>query len=358
MTIILIVFASMCLIEARFAKADQLYDDCMNIENTIAVQGIFVLLVFFRHFVQYVSLRGPYDAFARTLNSSMGQLLVTPFLFYSGFGIMESISAKGLKYTYALPKKILRILLHFDLAILLYLILQLYCGKTFPIKKVLLSLIGWESIGNSNWYIFVILSLYFLTFVSFGIFNKSRFLSLILITVFSVVLIHIFFLYKPAYWYNTLLCFPLGMWFSFLRRPVISQINKFPMELRKPQYLYLLSLIIVFILFCFANNKLPYDDRYSIMRSCFFVLFIVLLSMKIRINNAFVQYLGRHVFSIYILQRLPMILLDSRGTLSYRPYMSFVLSFMTTLFIAAVFDYFVSVMDGYIIGGKKATTKT
>ena len=53
-------------------------------------------------------------------------------------------------------------------------ILNLILGKHFTLSNFLLSLIGWDSIGNSSWYIFAIFSFYIIFIISFSIMkNKS-----------------------------------------------------------------------------------------------------------------------------------------------------------------------------------------
>lgn len=49
------------------------------------------------------------------------------------------------------------------MALALYLGLHLCFGAQPSLKTILLSMVCWESIGNSNWYIFAILCLYLLT---------------------------------------------------------------------------------------------------------------------------------------------------------------------------------------------------
>lgn len=87
------------------ADRGTLYSDYLAKENTTAVSGVFVILVFLRHFYGNTTVNGAFDGFAGQLNTRMGQLLVTAFLFYSGFGVMNAIAAKGSAYTAKLPLK-------------------------------------------------------------------------------------------------------------------------------------------------------------------------------------------------------------------------------------------------------------
>ena len=56
--------------------------------------------------------------------------MVAPFLFWSGFGVMESIRRKGEAYVRALPvNRGLRTLIHFDCALLLFLLVRFIIRK-------------------------------------------------------------------------------------------------------------------------------------------------------------------------------------------------------------------------------------
>lgn len=53
----------------------------LNKEQTTCINGIFVLFVFLSHFGQYETM--PWN----NLLLAIGQLMVAPFLFYSGYGM-------------------------------------------------------------------------------------------------------------------------------------------------------------------------------------------------------------------------------------------------------------------------------
>lgn len=74
-----------------------------------AVKGIFIIVVFMRHVVPYVKKAGydmqsMFDMFYKLIDWQVGQLLVVMFLFYSGYGVMASISKKGDKYITSFPR--------------------------------------------------------------------------------------------------------------------------------------------------------------------------------------------------------------------------------------------------------------
>lgn len=51
----------------------------------------------------------------------------------------------------------------------LLVVLNLILRKEMTVSHALLSLIGWENVGNSNWYIFCIICCYAFTYIAFKI---------------------------------------------------------------------------------------------------------------------------------------------------------------------------------------------
>lgn len=75
------------------------FNRALNKEQTTCINGIFVLFVFLSHFGQYETM--PWN----NLLLAIGQLMVAPFLFYSGYGIMEQIKRRGIVYLDIITKK-------------------------------------------------------------------------------------------------------------------------------------------------------------------------------------------------------------------------------------------------------------
>ena len=138
--------------------------DYISKEQCNAIKGIFILFVFTRHIWPYLSKFGydfsaPGDSLFINIDRWMGQLLVVAFLFYSGFGVMESIKSKGEPYIDNMPRKrILNTLLNFDVAVFVFIVIDLILGINLKLNTTLLAFTGWTSIGNSNWYIFIIIN--------------------------------------------------------------------------------------------------------------------------------------------------------------------------------------------------------
>ncbi|MDO5294928.1 MAG: acyltransferase family protein [bacterium] len=304
----------------------------MSRGNTNTIKGFFLLLVFLSHFKGYVKLNGSLDMHYFIVNRYMGQLIVAMFLFYSGYGVLESLKRKK-GYVDTMPKnRILKTIFNFDLAIILYVIVNHILGRVFDKKVILLSFLGWEGIGNSNWYIFAIVILYAITWISFKAFEDKHFAGILATTVLSVFFILFMSRHKQAYWYDTVLCYVAGMWFSYYKK----QIEEFVVS-NKASYWFLVIAVGV----CYFNS---YPYRTEIVGAQFwavsFALLIVLLTMKVSFNNKMLAWVGENLFGLYILQRIPMLMLRHYGLAAYNPYVYFGVSLIVCLVIGYGFNKF------------------
>ena len=184
-------------------------------DYTATIKGIFIILVFISHSRSYFDYSMVYDQATIHFMNLIGQLMVTLFLFYSGYGVFLSIQKKKEKYVNKMPKdRILKTFLDFAIALILFVLLGWYLGKSFTISKLLLALTGLISIGNSNWYMFVIFTLYILTYFVFKLCKEKHLLGLILMTILSLIYVFVIRLYLPDRFCNTYLCYSLGMWYA------------------------------------------------------------------------------------------------------------------------------------------------
>lgn len=320
--------------------------------NSTAVKGIFVFLIFMSHFLQYYSVVDSFDNQYKEIRLFLGQLIVVMFLFYSGYGIFESVKRKDIAYIKGFPKnRVLKTLFHLDLAILIYFIRNLIMGVSMTTDKVLLSLIGWSTIGNSNWFMFAILVLYLVVYASFMIFRKNKALALLSTTLLTVVYIIVMREYSgmASYWYNTSLCLPLGLWYSYFK-------DKIEAVFMKNNIVYHIILAVIFTLFMVTHyNKNPLTVY--IFWTLLFTLFIVLVTMKVKIGNKALYWLGNHVFSVYILQRLPMSIFVKFDAIASNRYLFFILSFVATAIISELFDRGTGALDKLIFDRKKRPAK-
>ena len=144
-------------------------------DNTQVIKGAFILIVFMSHIRGYAAFESQGDLFCIKVLNYIGQLMVAMFLFYGGYGVFEAVKSKGKSYIDNFGKKrIGKVWLDFASAVLIFLAVDAVLGKSYSAKHILLSFTGWTSIGNSNWYMFAIFTLYIFTFVIFKFLWKRR----------------------------------------------------------------------------------------------------------------------------------------------------------------------------------------
>ena len=323
------------------------HEDYLGLDAIQPVKGVFILLVFVSHFVQYVHACGPYDQPYMRMKVLLGQMVVVPFLFYSGYGVVLSILSKGAAYVRGIPvRRILKTLFLFDTAVLLFVIVRKLIGFTYGWPQIGLSFLGWASVGNSNWYIFVIMILYALTFVSFFVFEKpgergGAKPALISLTLLSILLISILTWCRPNYVYNTIIAYVAGGWYAAYREEAKRLLanNRFR--------------IVAFIALTVAYFQCQMNWRNSLflyeLSAVIFALWIVLITTWARPRSRILAYCGRHLFSLYILQRMSMMLF-ARTPIAKHVYTFLIVSLAGTVLISWVFDFLMNPAWRFIEG--------
>ena len=318
------------------------FADSLSKEQTNAIKGFFILMVFISHCMLDIrktgyEFVGQLDSIGMQIRSEFGQLVVVMFLFYSGFGVMESYIQKGRDYVKTFPKnRILTTLLNFDIAVVAFVVLDFLLGIKLGWKQVVLSLSGWESVGNSNWYIFVVLFCYCVAYVAFLTIpsNSNRRKALWVASLLIVVgMVALSFL-KPSRWYNTILCFPAGMFLSTYKDRILF--------ICKGHYLLaLLISLVVFVVF----RVLPLPSLHGLIfniQGIAFAFLVFLLTMKIKTGNVVLHWLGINLFPIYIYQRIPMVAIagiaGGQFVCNY-PFVFIVSCFVVTCLIALGYKY-------------------
>jgi len=331
MEIILIVLLIGIFAYLKPPENARFHEDYMDPSATRTIQGVFVVLVFIRHFMQYASYDGYMEKIIRYPNGYLAQLIVVPFLFYTGYGTMASIRHKGRDYVKRIPyDKFLKLLLRFDCCLLLFLSYSIWAGKNYDTGRILLSFTTWRSIGNSNWYVALILVFYIAVYLSFRWIRSPR-ISVLLVT--ALLLGYMFLIkdVKNGYWYNTLLVLPLGMGFCLVKERVDAWLAR--RAFAYPVAVCVLSMAVV--------GLQPFSKAYVwayLLWGCAFALLMVLATMKLRLRNAFFDFLGSHVFSLYILQRIPMLVMKQLNIGTGKAFNYFVATFAATIIMALTFD--------------------
>ena len=226
-----LVFVILCLISInnlKFKGINLYLTDYMDAKNTSQIKGIFVWIILLSHYRGYFKRNKKY-IYIYILNC-IGTQKVSMFLFYSGFGIYESIKNKGINYVKTLPKKSFILFIKSQIIIFIYLISNLLLGIKTNIYRYFLSIIFKSSMGNSNWFAFTIILFYLYSYLSFRfIKNQNYFFGIIFISLLCFLhfyLVYNFYYNKIDYTVVNTLPFIIGFFYSLLRKKIETIIMK------------------------------------------------------------------------------------------------------------------------------------
>lgn len=254
---------------------------------------------------------------------------------------MLKIMTGGKKYLQKYPKKrLLKTLLNFDVAVLLFLCVNLILGIHYSRFVILGSFIGLTDVGNSNWYFFTILLMYLVSYIA-AVFLKECYKGVAAaVTICSVIYVIVAQISNlPSRFVSTAVTYALGMWIAIYKDELETAINKKA----------IISLIVILIPIA-ITYKWRENDFIMNLSSCFFIMLVVWFMAHFEIRSNILYFLGQHVFGIYILQRLPMLIIshfyNPRGIMNY---VFVIICLALTVCMAVVYDKLLIRIDKRII---------
>ena len=293
MTIILGIILLFAFKDTKIRVSPQ-QSSYLSQETAEQVRGLFTVLIFFSHYVQYFIENNvsKYDSLYMSIRAHLEQAVVIPYLFYSGYGMTVSLIKKGKTYIGSVIRyRIPRVTLSMAIAVTLFLILKILKGEEIIKRQVLMSYIFWDSLGNSNWYIFGIIGEYFIFSIAFLLYRtreskKSLFAGLALTTILTwAFVIWIKNQGKSSWWYNTLIMFPVGCWYA-----VFS--DRIERMVQQSWTVYLKTAMIMVALYYLAVlHRSQGLIWYSIWDMTFMGL-VLLITMKIEFRSSILRFLG------------------------------------------------------------------
>lgn len=303
MGLILVAILLTVFIGIKYRKHDNI-DSYLDKDYTTSIIGIFAVLIFFKHFYNYLdySTLNSLDMISAYINRGLGQLVVVPFMFFSGYGILEQIKKRGDKYVNTIPKgRALKVYLMFLLAWIPYFVLIFILPPIYSYQHVLWSVIGFTKIGNSNWYVVIIIALYLSTYVSFKCISNRR--DALIVNVLLAVLI--MFILKnvgmESYWYDTIPAYAFGLIYSYNKDKIVL-LYKTHKASRWIMFAASIASTVLFGMLNILDNNIFF---FSMMVISFCMIFACFLSL-FAVKNKIVLTLGKYCFWIFVIHRFTM----------------------------------------------------
>lgn len=302
-----------------FVERDGMY---LSRDWTSFVNAFFISLVVCSHSLVLfeTSIRDYYyEKITASGIALFGQLMVTTFFFYSGYGIMLSLlTRKGYTKTLIYPR-FCNLSTNFILAVSVYFVVHCILKEEIILSDFLGGLHNFSVLGNPTWFILMTLLIYVLTYVCFFFHNgKNTNKIAILLTILLTIIIFLVSKIKPLNWVNTLLCFPAGMFYC-LKGESIEKLMK---KTRIPSIIYALIFIV--------TGRYVYSSGHSCssyIQNIGGIIFAIGItwfcgSFQWRKPSQVLIWLGGSgLFSVYMFHLLPMRVLTKLGLNTENPYL-------------------------------------
>ena len=303
------------------------YEDYASRDQTLAINGLCIALILLSHTFARLHPNDLFDKAYEPMRLFLGQFVVVPFLFYSGYGMMESLTKKE-GYLKTFPKKrFLKIVVQFFIITVLYIVMHLLLKSDYSWAKMLLSFTGITSIGNGGWFILSLFFFYAMILVWFHIFRNNKVLAVVGVALSFVALMVVEVLLGfDTYYYNIVYFFPVGMFYSLLKKPF----DRFVM---KNNFIWGAVFLVSLLGFCFV--KQISSMLYPVWCG-FGMLAILCLTMKVKIGNKALLWLGATAFFNFTLQGIPQTIFSKYLTNNYLIY---VFVIVTALLLTAGGNY-------------------
>lgn len=347
--IIWIFLAGILLWKVNPAKRKELHEDALSLDNSKGLLGFFALLIILHHMVQTI---GVDKAGSLGFLENVGVCFVGIFFFFSGYGLYYSYKKKTDYLHGFLKKRMPSILVPFYVCILVFILVNIAAGEKFKGIEVVRYLSGFLLLNPQMWYVVEIALFYILFYLVFRLVKNEN----IAITVLGGLIVAVIGLsllsghgehwYQGEWWYNTSFLFLIGIIFAKFKEKIMA-------VTQKTYWVLFLICVVLTVIFYRASlymlNTYSYwsetveDPGYADKLRCFscqfpmvifFVLSVLLLTMKLQFKNPILNFLGKISLELYLIHNLFIQYFNSNAMISIKSksmYIIFVIAFSILL---------------------------
>ena len=302
---------------AKICKNGMWNEGNMSLEHTKNYLGFCAIIIVFHHCAQATCaswLNPRYIRHGLDIFVTAGYPMVAMFFFCSGFGLYKSAKAKPDFFKRFIPVRIIPILIPSGLTMLVYILFRY-------IRKIPFNIDPPFEVNSHNtwhpyiWYVPCIILLYLLFYVGFGLFKKDwAGILTVALGIIGYIIFCIRFHYG-TWWFNTPHMFLVGI--------LVAKYEKGFFESCKKMYVPRLigTILIIPILWFLGDNAgglylmlshhpytFVYGYRADLVAAIFQFLYTLafmslyyLLSMKIKIGNPVLSFLGKFTLELYLI---------------------------------------------------------
>ena len=272
-------------------------------KSSTCLRGIAMILILFHHLSQNIcTLR---------IFSHIGFLCTAIFFTLSGYGLMRSLKTKENYLKNFLTHRLSKLLIPYLLSNLILIIFEIMHGKQFSIFGIFCCITGIILIDSYKWFVILILLEYLIFFFVFKNIKNEKF-AILTITCINILFILILYQKNVAdYWYNSILCFSIGIFFAKYEESIICCIEKY--------YYILTALFSGLFIFTFYLYSLTNFQSHIIVCICniLFSISFILIMMNIFLTNKLFYNIGLFSYEAYLLQYLWFLYIPKTNIMIY-----------------------------------------
>ena len=261
--------------------------ELFNRQDTIYLRGLAIIAIVLHHVFQFTSSKYGvvYPFFLSILLSNLGNMGCAVFFLLSGYGLSCSVEKNfpiSISYVY---KHLIKLLEPF---LFIWLIDTFFVHYLDSIS--ITNLFTLSIYSNQYWFLKEILLLYIIFLCPCVLCEKNTPPPLKM-TILPTILVVVFIILKPdSFWWNTTLCFPMGVLCSLYKENIAN------FYIKNRGALISLSFVLFIISFILSH----YVSYFEILRAISFATFVVMIVPYRRYNIKLFEICSTESLKIYI----------------------------------------------------------
>lgn len=260
------------------------------------LRGFFALVVIFHHLALRVTVGSLFHVFTQA-----GYLAVAVYFFLSGYGLQKSHMASEDYSKRFLLKRLPKILSPYAVVTVLYWIANMCNGVVYSMGEIFAALQNGTPIVSFSWYINCICCFYVAYWLFMSMCRKHYFGMILCACLWLAAYIVVCrYLGRSKWWYNTPQLLILGMIWAVYEQKILRIIKKY--------YFAAVSVTATALIAAdIAKHTLETHAAFpslTMLTAVFFVLLILLLSMKVTLTSRILSFLGKISMELYLIHGL------------------------------------------------------
>ncbi len=299
MPLILIALSICILYMASLAKKRNFFYDFHSLKQTQSWKGIAAIAIVLDHIwfsTNSIWLKPFYlSAF----------LVVGLFFYLSGYGLIKSQPKETSVFQITMVRRLLSIIIPVLIANALFVCTLIIAGSTYTLPEALFSIVnifGGDRINSAVWFIFNLVFLYVLYFISFRLFNKET--AVLCLLGMTCVMTALFVIFTPNQYnlFGMNFCFVVGIIVGYFEHRIFAFIKKKPIK----SVLISLGFFLLFLLLYqyFYENIVIGKVIFRNLSAIWFSLFVVIFGLLIKLQNKSTLFWGKISFELFLYHNL------------------------------------------------------